>query len=135
MAAPEEADVKGVALCAATVASASVIACGGAYLDDPVRYVATDGTVLTGVLRNDNALSEKAVQASAVQDLPCPRERISVEKLPGGSRGPTEYMAAGCGWRAIFREQCSGWGSDEGMRCRFILTGRFALAPASGSAP
>ena len=108
--------------------AATLLGCGS-YGDMPIRCVATNGAVFEGLIRNDT-VSKSAVRASSAGDLPCPRDRVSVEKLPGGSRGPTEYTADGCGQRAIYRQLCE-MGSDDVTRCHLVLTGRFSLAPAA----
>jgi hypothetical protein len=59
-----------------------------------------------------------AVRGSAVQDLECPNEQISVDTI---SISEGEWAANGCGQRAVYR--CPGAG---GAPCQMRLVSKFA---------
>ena len=113
------------ALPGAVIFAATLLGCGPYYGG---IYIATDGAAFLG-----DATLWDAVRASSVHDLPCSRNAVSMQRLPGGSRGPTEIMADGCGQRVIYR-LTDEWHDERGvqaLRHRLILTGHFPLPPAA----
>jgi hypothetical protein len=100
----------------------TALACG-TFEAVPAPHVATNGRGFIG-----RTAMRDAVRESAVHDLPCSRDAVSVQRLLGGTRAPTEIMADGCGQRAIYRIACE-WHQEDGARCRVLLMGTLSLTP------
>jgi hypothetical protein len=76
-----------------------------------ISYVATDGSAVVGQVA--------AVEASSSHDLNCPKERTFV--VPHDSRTVTEYIADGCGQRAVYQI----------LGGHIVLISRVSLTPSS----
>jgi hypothetical protein len=86
---------------AVVVAFLSTVAGCGPYI---AQYVATDGTVRTENLNDDqpDVADMQTVKASGAHDLKCP-----LEQMTAGHAG-RNVIADGCGQRAVYSMTCVG---------------------------
>jgi hypothetical protein len=108
------------------------------------QVVASNGTGYTGTVTytgpGPDLVTLDAVKASAVHDLGCPGERVTVGYMRSYRGG--EYTADGCGYRAVYGIAYVGytWGNAPERRheafytYNVVLMGRFSLNPPAPTA-
>jgi hypothetical protein len=76
----------------------------------PASTVATSGQVVPGLLHAGQDFPDNAARVialSGAHDLPCKPEKVRV------TRNGAEWLAEGCGGRAVYEEKCFKPGEDD----------------------